>query len=231
MCVYSYLKYAIYPISPMLLVYISLDRFITIKYPTKRFFFRRERNQLVYFLIVFVFNLIYYIPIAFEYSIINLAGNETNQTDLQCGFTDLNAQIILSWMDLANSVIVPFTLTFSFTCLIAYTIFRSRARTRAVSTTTENHSRARDIKFSITCLVLNLIFLVLNLPVTTIAFFPLSFYSFLFSFVFCLLYLSFSVNFYILLATNSLVRHEFLNLFVKKSAASRASSNFHRTTI
>ena len=101
-------------ISSMLLVYISLDRFIAVKYPSRRFAIRKDRNQLIYLIGVCIFNVIYYIPIAFENSVINLTdGNTINETDFQCSFTDMNAQLILSWMETANSVIVPFFVTFS----------------------------------------------------------------------------------------------------------------------
>lgn len=204
-----YVDYALAPISPMLLVYISVDRFIAIKYPSRRFMIRNERNQFIYFMVVFVFNVVYYLPYAFENCVIRMTRNATNQTaDLQCGFSDMTAQTILNWMDTFNSVLMPFTLTFLLTCLIIYTIFRSRARTRSANLT-ENRNRSSDIKFSITCLALNIILLVLNPPCSVVNFFPVDYSGTLYLSIYYLFFFSYAVIFYILLATNSLVRGEF----------------------
>ena len=64
---------------------------------------------------------------AFETAVINI-DNATNVTSLQCNFIDSKAQEILSWMDLANFVIVPFSLMTIISVLLIYTIFASRRR-------------------------------------------------------------------------------------------------------
>jgi len=53
-----YLTYSLDSPSSMLLVYISIDRYVSIKMPAQRFFMRKRNNQFIYFIFIFMFNLI-----------------------------------------------------------------------------------------------------------------------------------------------------------------------------
>ena len=121
--IYNYFNYSLCPISPMLLCYISMDRFVAISLPSKKGIMRRERNQLIYFMTIFTFNAVYYLPMPFAYSVIDLSNN-TNQSQLTCYYSDFNTGVILSWMDLANYVLMPFTLMLVCSFLIIFTIFK-----------------------------------------------------------------------------------------------------------
>jgi hypothetical protein len=226
---YNYLNYSLCPISPMLLCYISMDRFVAIRLPSSKGTMRRERNQLLYFMIILTFNALYYIPMPFAYSIINLSES-TNQTRLTCYFAEFRKiGVILSWMDLANYVLMPFTLMFLCSFLIIFTIFQSR---RNVSRNQKsNKNLDRDIRFSVTCFVLNLLYLLLNLPLAIILLFPINFSATFFSLTNYLFYLSYAVNFYILLFTNSLIRRQFLELFKGKRPANHGSHSARTTRI
>ena len=47
----SYFWYITDPLSPMILVYISIERFILIKYPNKRLILNKKMNQYIYMII------------------------------------------------------------------------------------------------------------------------------------------------------------------------------------
>ena len=51
---YQYFSYSLCPVSGYILGYISLDRCVAIRAPSKRFILRKTRNQLIYFLSVFL---------------------------------------------------------------------------------------------------------------------------------------------------------------------------------
>ncbi len=70
--IYQYFCFSLCPISCFILCYISFDRYISITYPSRRFILRKEKSQLIFYLIIFIFNSIYYIPIAFESAVINI---------------------------------------------------------------------------------------------------------------------------------------------------------------
>ena len=64
-----YFNYSLATQSTMLLVYISIDRYVSIKIPALRFFMRKRNNQLIYFIFIFMFNLVYYLPVTYNYSL------------------------------------------------------------------------------------------------------------------------------------------------------------------
>jgi hypothetical protein len=84
----------------MLLVYISIDRYVSIKFPALRYFLRKRNNQLIYFMFIFMFNLLYYLPVAYNCKL--KANNET----LICDFNNHYSQDLISYMDLANRSIL-----------------------------------------------------------------------------------------------------------------------------
>ncbi len=61
---------------------------------------------------------------------------------------------------------------------------------------------------------MNLLFALLNLPVEIYFFLP--YYSDTYTFLLYIFFISYAINFYILLITNSLFRNEFYSLFYKK---------------
>ena len=223
--IYQYFSFSLCPISCFILCYISFDRYISITYPSRRFILRKEKSQLIFYLIIFIFNSIYYIPIAFESAVINI-DNDTNVTSLQCNFIDSKAQEILSWMDLANFVIVPFSLMTIISLLLIYTIFASRRRTGG--SVLSNRNLNKDIKFSITCLALNLIFLILNLPLAIIGLFPVNYSSSFYSFFYYLFMFSYAVNFYCILLTNKKVCKQFISILTGKNMVSSMPTYFQR---
>ncbi len=117
-----YINYSLANQSSMLLVYISIDRYIAIKVPALRFFMRKRNNQLIFFIFVFMFNLVYYLPVIYGYTVI-----QTNDT-LICLFNSQYSTELLSYMDLANHVILPSILILIFSTLLGIEVIKSRRR-------------------------------------------------------------------------------------------------------
>lgn len=165
----------------------------------------------------------------FYYDVI-LSGSG-NDSYLSCNFIDSTSHSVLSYLFLANSAVMPFIIMLIFTTLLCYSIFKSRNRIQANHSQEENKTFKRDLKFTVTSIGLNLIFIALNLPVSLAILVPDYQQSILFVFSYFLFYLSYGVNFYILLVFNSIIRTEFINLFKFKFIMSTRRINIYQGTI
>ena len=191
-----------FPLSSMILVYISIERFILIKYPNKRQILNKKINQYIYMMSLVGFNLIINIWVPFDYELIN----NQNSTDFKCSTRNKRGYYLI----VLNSNIIPYSLMITFTLLLIYSIFKSRSRVVSNYTNRQNTTFKRDIKFAFNSLILNIIFILFNLPIS----FTL-FYSYPDLFFLYLNLFSFSINFYILFIFNSLFREQFLKFFTK----------------
>ena len=203
-----YFTYSLDSPSSMLLVYISIDRYVSIKMPAQRFFMRKRNNQFIYFIFIFMFNLIYYLPVSYDYVL-----TETNRT-LDCFFTNQYSQELISYMDLANRVIMPAFLIMIFSILLGIEIIKSKSRILGNFAREENKIFFDNIRLAITSIILNIIYVVLQTPISVYYFLPNFSEINGFGFFYYLLYFSYSINFYIILLSNSLFRKEFI-LFLK----------------
>jgi hypothetical protein len=204
---FNYFAYGMSAISPWCLVYISFERFIVIKYHSKRFLFKKKKIQMIFLILLFAFNILYHINVIFSYDIQNFYNSTI------CYFTNNHNQIIVGNMVLVNIFLLPFFLMLLFSILLIVAIFKSRRTINLNNTSREIRQRKKDIKVSISLLFMNLLFLLLNLPIQIYQFLP--FDSDAFTIVSYIYYISYAVNFYILFATNSLFRKNVL--FYKKT--------------
>ena len=162
------------------------------------------------------YNLFFWSPILFIYNI-NYNQNETNKT------IDVNDQReecksstnLLHYIDLVNTTIVPFFIMILSTIITLREVFRSRNKSSFNTST-----KTRDIKFAITSISLNVLFLIFNLPTTLYNIIRFNLISHnliqLNSIISPIIYLVFHLNyatlFYVNLIVNSLFRKEFLNM-------------------
>lgn len=220
-----YFNYSQDAISPMLLVYISIEKYISIKYPYKRQILNKTANQIIFSVCCYMFNCVYYLPISFYQDLVDHSNN-SNVTVIFCDFISQESQTILSMMDLVNLVIIPFILMVVFSFLLMSSIFRSRRRVMTNYTSGENKTFKRDIKLAITSISLNLIYLILNVPLSIVSF-TSNFTDFIFYLCVYIFFASYAVNFYTILFTNSLFRKEFFSLILRRNTT---SSGPNRTT-
>jgi len=215
--IYIYFSYAFDAISPWLLVYISIEKYISISYTKKRFIMRQKLNQFIYMAFVITFILSIYVvqPFCYELMNLNAFSNKTNMTPLMyCNFINYELQMVSSYLDLIFRVMLPFVLMLTFSCFIIHRVFKSR--NRISNSIKETKRLKRDIKFAIMSLFINLVFIILNLPLAVILFLPNYYSHTAFLFIFYLFFFSYGVNFYIMILVNSIFRNEFFKIFLKK---------------
>ena len=224
---YTYILNAISSIPPMLLVYISLERFVSIRYPNKIEFFRKKSIQFVYFFLIVLFNLIFYTPVIYLFEVVVL-NNEDNKKKV-CTFTDTGSELFS--MIFTNRVLIPFLLMFTASILLINTIFESRRRIQSNYSYRENVTFRKDIKFAITSLTINVMHIVLNLPFILVYFiYP---YSIILVVMSMNLFLtSFAIQFYLIIISNWLFRREFyLLLVIFRKRKKKENTYYERTHI
>ena len=218
----TFLKYSLANISPMILVYISIERYIDIKYPIQRFILQKNKIQIIYLLIIICLNIVYYMPFSL---FINQNNNHNNNEIITCGFNDTLSHFdsILSYFDMFNRVLMPFILMLLSSILLVSTIYKSRKRVIQNYNKMDNKIFKKDLKLAFTSLILNFFYVLLNLPISIndiINFNDPAYFLSLYSF-----YASYSDNFYLLLFSNFIFRQEFYNLFKNSEYITTTNNN------
>lgn len=212
-----YLLSLITPMSVWMEVVASLDRFLTIVYPTRFEFIRKTRFQRLAVLIILILNMACYLNLLITSHLMN---------DSICSVKFVDS---LSVTDLVTGSAVPFVLMLilSGATLIGVLNAHNRVQHSASRPAHDSHrTRLRDIRFGVTMLVLNLLFFILNLPYHLNNQFdvnPFVDYFHLYVYIMVLndLYDAYySLAFYVHLAVNSVVRKESRRLLVKLFNAS-----------
>lgn len=201
----------------MLLAYISMERFISMKYPIRKYLLRKNNIQLVFLLIIVFVNLILYlpIPILVDIQLIETSSNTNSTEEMQksCNFKDRKYQNLINYVDLANRAVLPSIYMFAFTCLLLRNIFTVRKKICKIFLSELNVSYKREIRLAITSVLLNLLYILLQLPISIISLFPNNFSDLFYMFIYYLFYASYSINFYVILFSNKLFHDEFIKLF------------------
>jgi len=223
---YWYINFAFGPISPMLNIYISIERYISIAYSTKKYFLLKKQIQLAYIIAITVYNLLLYVPEGIYIDLIVIESNQSNQT--AC-YIDPYWYYVLNVIDLTNRVIVPFTLMLIFSILITYTIFTSRSR--VTSNTRSNRTFQKDVRFSLIIILLNISFIVWCSPVTLLIFLSDYWINYLFIFFNYLYFMSYCSNFYLMFLVNSLFRGAFYSIFVCSNKITTTNNNNNKQVI
>ena len=187
-----------------ILVFISFDRLIMILYPKKPKIFRYKYFYVFTSLIIYAYNFLFYIPTLIFFNLIEL--NDINKTF--CIILDPKYEKMIILMDFFNSIILPFGLMFFLSVFIIISLKNSKNKILDVTNIAlkKNH---RHLKFSITILALNLVFLFLMSPYA-IAYILKDENTKDFANFFMALYST--IDFFIYMATNSLMREEFLSI-------------------
>ncbi len=230
-----YYFYILFPVYCWGLVAISIDRFIAISYPNKFSFRKKTTFQILVCIIILTFNCIYYIPLLFSFvKISKQFNNKTNQTIIsqRCS----NNVYSKDWFNTFNTTIIPFSIMFIFTLLTLINLFKSRKIASNCKT------KQKDIKFAITTISLNVIFLFLNLPYSTYSI--INFYisdsidkeleKLIYSIVYVPYYFNLITIFFINVTVNKMFQDEFKRIFFKinkKEITSRVEIRRETVTI
>jgi len=208
---WNFCNYSFATVSSYLIVYISLERCISLIQPAWKFILRKRKSQLIWYLIVIFVCLVYYLPAGLYFKIISISDDGRFTTT--CDFADINAQLLISYMDLIARAVVPFFLMIVCSVTLIYSLFKSRLRVVENFLAEENQTFYRELRLAVSSISLNIIYIATQLPIS-ITIFQSQYYSnFIYELSFYLFYFSYAINFYIILATNSLFRSRFISLF------------------
>lgn len=172
-------------------------------------------NFSILFLLKFKYNVTFYL-----YSFINFSPSIVNSTNLTMSTNSTNTiscknktafyKTLLGSMDIINQTLIPFFFTLLCSLKLIQYIFTARLKIKLNSTAIEMKRLKKDIQFSLNVLLLNIVFVVLNLPVCIVTLMNVSEtfvdkYDLLF-------YLQYACNLFIYLISNKLFRKEFLKM-------------------
>jgi hypothetical protein len=214
---YWYARYSMAFISPMMNVYISVERFISITLPARKLYLQKNIVQNIYIAAIVLANMLLAIDVALFFDIVEVNITTTNQTTSQihyCDFINIYSQEVSGYIDLVSRVILPASLMIIISFLIVGSIFKSRVRMANMTSNQINNATLRkDIRFSVVIVGLNIFYILFSLPVSIVVLmtnYTENEYYVLFSYLF---FLAYSSNFYLMLSLNKIFRQEFLLKF------------------
>jgi hypothetical protein len=155
----NYFVYLIPSFSIWILVVISLDRYLSIVYPTRFLFRKLKKNQILISLAIIIFHAIFWLSVPL---LANITVKNNSSIDKSiCNYGPFEVDI----MDIMDSSILPLLLMFCSTLLTLRTLYMSRFKSQ--NNQQQSTIKPRDIKFTISSISLNVLFFLFNIPLTT----------------------------------------------------------------
>ncbi len=114
-----FLDYFLLSVANYVLVFISMERFLSIKF-SKLNTFKKKLNQFISIFIIVTYNFLLYTPSIYFLSFVN----KTNSTE--CDFIKNEYNNLMSLMEFINSSLVPFVIMLIFSGLLIQTVLKSR---------------------------------------------------------------------------------------------------------
>ena len=207
-------------VSSWLLGFISIEKLVAIKKPIYKSIFAKKFYQIGICGGIFLLNVL------FNFHIFTLADiyKEINSTTIKninysdkCDIALSKLYIFLGTLYFITASILPFAIMF--TCSIYLVIFIFKSRRRAYNNHSIKNKRIlkKDLQFILQTLSLDVLFLILNTPLSIARIIKLYTTDFTFGYVFRLIYyVRFFLNFFIYLLFNSIFRNEFLLIIGSK---------------
>ena len=210
------------------LAIISIDRYLSISFSNRFNFMKRSSVRLFISFFAIGFNSLYYSPTWLFYlkkTQLNLSANET-----VIRYICKNPGIWFDFMDLFQSVLIPFFIMILFSSFTIKKVFNSRkliAMNRSIlANSKENKSNknksSKDVKFSVITIINVISFLLMNLPFAFISIIDdytnlfenlINLSKFLYSLAFLLIYLNLTSTFFVNYFVNSMFKKEVFDLF------------------
>jgi len=181
--IFYYLNYLACLPSPWFLVYISIEKCISIVYPTKRLILKKQLYQYIYIISVYIFS-------------------------------------IINWMYSISSVYLPFIAMILISVMLAFFLtmisFQQGADPEIIPEKLKKRL-ARDRIYTKSSFFMNLVFILLNLPISILYFYPgVLLNSYLNVFILHLQILSYGISFYIIIIMNTKFRASLWKILRKK---------------
>jgi hypothetical protein len=208
---YWYINYVFGAISPMFMVYISFEQFISLAYSNRKYFLLNNRIQLIFIASITLFNILVNLPVLIYFDVVN----ELNQTT--CDFVDVNWMSNLGYLDLFNRVCIPILLMIISSLLIIGTILiksRSRILSNNNTISADNNIFRKHVHISLISVCLNISYILFSLPVSILILFSNYWLNPFYVFFVFIYFLAYSIKFYLIFSMNRLFRGGFYSIFV-----------------
>ena len=201
-----YMTYATPAVSTWIMVYLSFERYLSIKY-LKKFNFRKYFKVKVFILLsIYTVNYMFYIPVSIFETI-----TKNNQSKM-CDLNESYQKFTITSMNLVFSTLLPFSIMFIFSALIINYLIKSGPNYKLMRASSEKTRLRKDVQFSITLIIHNLFFLLAYLPVVTLDFFINLEYDFLHYILYNLVYLNCDAKIIIHFTMNDNFRRELIRI-------------------
>ena len=197
---------------PYILIYISIEKIVATKYPSRKYFLRKKETQIIYFLIILSLNSVYSLITLFVIDIIRIPTEYNSTITISvCAFIE-NRVLFTTFnlMDIVNRLIIPTILMILSSIVFLNSIWNLNQRISQNFGTNQNLKK--QIMRIVSLINLNVSYIIFPLPISIVNnFYTPNDIEFIASFYFRMI--AYSINFYVLLFTNSLFRKEFLSIF------------------
>lgn len=240
--IFYFISSAFSSIPGWILVFFSFDKMISMRQQVsdKLDFIKKRSFQFATIGFIVLANLVIYSEIAILLNVVvfNLTtfedGSEsTFRIVYSCDLENMQFSGFVNWFYLFESSVIPFGLMTFTSVVIVRWLIRSRKSLEKSSRDVQQikERRTRDVKFAITSLALNVLFVVLKLPMTLYYLLDLygrwksaEFYNFCIE----LFFLNSSITFFVHLISNSLFRKQlkmFLSFHISNSVGVTTLNN------
>jgi hypothetical protein len=219
----SCLTISLISLSSFILIYILIESYFSIKYPVESNLLKKKKPQFIYTITIFIFNLIYFLPIFFHYKLIqepsNINNNNNNNnttiiSDLTCT-VEPNEKHKIETLIFINRIVLPLILILFFSTNLIYNVCTSTTRMNTFYSERERKQFKKDVHLSIISILFNLFQYSFSMPAIIIFFILNDEYSPTFFLAVDIFHLAYAFNFYFLIIVNSLFRKEFYLIFNK----------------
>jgi hypothetical protein len=210
------------PVSAWVLCVFSIDKMICVL-NTRRFaFIKKKIFQISIIVAIVLINCAIYfvIPIKIEPSMEKLSPNETR---VICDLSSLPNFKIMNGIYIFHAILIPFALMIGTTCVIVRCLIKSRKKLEENRSHEMRDRKARDVKFAKNAVILSLIFIFFEMPITSSYLVEIKdetvnliFYKIAYFLFDC----NYSIRFLTYLAFNSIFRSEFMSFFKRNNQVS-----------
>jgi hypothetical protein len=213
----GYWNFGIASIPIWFLVFITIERYVSIKFYNFKLL-KLKKFQLCLIILIIIYNLILYLPFVIFYNIFSEIiikiekKNETINYTILCDFEDINILNTMFTIDIINGTLLPFIVIIIFSCLLIYKIITNRIKALKMLSEIIKKKLFKDIRLSVSILAMNLsILLMLPLSIANYYFYDLD--IFIYNIFCCISYSYYCVDFYVLFLFNSNFKNEVLIMF------------------
>ena len=168
---FSLLVYFIEANSSFILAIVSIDRLLLIKYKSVTLF-KQKWFKLSILSAMYTWNLsIYSVRSIYVDLVVSEVSNASRS--VSCDIVDPSVAHTFAWIDLVNSTLAPALVMIACSIQIIHSIYKSRRRIvkQKTSANADLKRLKRDVQFSVTIVMLNVLFLAFNAPACLYNFF------------------------------------------------------------